>query len=265
MSFPRLFGRRPSPRSIASAPRAGDALQPSSPFDCTPEEVERWNAEWLAYLGREWQQQLTPHTAYPGSTPLPATAREMLDLRVGGAWPLALYCDPEALAGRRVMEMGCGCGNLGKLVARYVESYLGTDYSTLALAVARLVSPPHCAYLHVGDRAALEPRFGTIETVIGRYFWIHQNRRLAGLDLDFLARFLVPGGRIYADFYWPDPAVEQGVVLDPDRPLSHTFPSATFPYTLEDVERTLAGRPFRIEREEVSVQMQRRYVVLERT
>jgi SAM-dependent methyltransferase len=265
MSLSRLLGRRRAGDRPATASPAGDALRPSPPLECTAAEVERWNAEWLAYLGREWQQQLTPHTAYPGKPALPASASDMLALRVGGAWPLALYCDPDALAGRRVMEMGCGCGNLGKLVARYAESYLGTDYSTLALAVARLVSPANCTYVHVGDRAALEPHFGTVETVLGRYFWIHQNRELARLNLEFLARFLVPAGRVYADFYWPDPAVEQGVVLAPDQALSRAYPSATFRYTLEDVARTIDGLPFRIEREELSTPMQRRYVVLERT
>ena len=162
------------------------------------------------------------------------------------------------------MEMGCGCGNLGKLIGRYVDSYLGTDYSTLALKVARLVSPPNCAYVHVADRAGLAPFFGTIDTVISRFFWIHQNFQLAGWNLEFLARFLKPGGRLYADFYWPDPKVEQAVVFPPDHALSKAYPSATFRYTAEDVRRLIAGRPFRVLREEISPEMQRRYVVLER-
>jgi hypothetical protein len=31
--------------------------------------------------------------------------------------------------GERLMAFGCGCGNLGKYLGRYCESYLGTDYS----------------------------------------------------------------------------------------------------------------------------------------
>ena len=160
--------------------------------------------------------------------------------------------------------MGCGCGNLGKLLGRYAESYLGTDYSTLALKIARLVSPPNCAYVHVADRQGLSPFFGTIDTVVGRFFWIHQNLKLGRWNLEFLELFLKPGGRLYADFYWPNPEAEQGVVLAPDHPLSRAYPSATFRYTPEDVGRLIAGRPFRILREEISPAMQRRYVVLER-
>jgi SAM-dependent methyltransferase len=264
-----LRGLRAAPSSgkPAAAPPpipADDELETSPPLECTEREIQRWNDEWLAYLRSEWEYQLAPHTAYPDKPPLPDSPLDLLKLQLGHGWPIALYCDRDALEGRRVMEMGCGCGNLGKLIARYVDSYLGTDYSTLALKVARLVSPPSCSYVHVADRAGLAPFFGTIDTVIGRFFWIHQNFKLAGWNLEFLELFLKPGGRLYADFYWPNPKLEQAVVFPPDHALSRTYPSATFRYSGEDVRRLITGRPFRILREEVSPEMQRRYVVLER-
>jgi len=242
----------------------GDELAASPPLECTEREVERWNEEWFAYLRREWEYQLTPYTAYAEKPPLPDSPLDMLKLPLALGWPIALYCDREALEGRRVMEMGCGCGNLGKLIGRYVDSYLGTDYSTLALKIARLVSPANCNYVHVADRGGLTPFFATVDTVVSRFFWIHQNFQLARWNLEFLELFLKPGGRLYADFYWPNPAVEQGVVFTPDHALSKAYPSATFRYSTADVERLLAGGPFRIARQEVSAEMQRRYVVLER-
>lgn len=241
-----------------------DELAASPPLECTEQEVQRWNEEWFAYLHREWEYQLTPYTAYAEWPPLPDSPLDMLKLPLARGWPIALYCHREALAGRRVMEMGCGCGNLGKLIARYVDSYLGTDYSTLALKIARLVSPANCAYVHVADRGGLTPFFGTVDTVVSRFFWIHQNFQLARWNLEFLELFLKPGGRLYADFYWPNPAVEQAVVFTPDHALSKAYPSATFRYSSEDVRRLLVGRPFRVLSEEVSPEMQRRYVVLER-
>jgi len=250
----------------ALSPSAGpaDELPASPPFECTQREIERWNAEWIEYLRQEWEVQLAPYTDYPRKPPLPASPLAMLGLEIREGWPISLYADADALGGRRVMEMGCGCGNLGKLLGRYVDHYLGTDYSTLALKVARLVSPPNCSYVHVADRTGLAPFFGTIDTVVGRYFWIHQNFQLAGWNLSFLARFLKPGGRLYADFYWPNSGVEQAVVFTPDHALSRAYPSATFRYTGEDVQRLIAGRPFRVLREEISPEMQRRYTVLER-
>ena len=53
-------------------------------------------------------------------------------------------------------------------------------------------------------------------------------------------------------------------VFGPDDPLSPAYPSATFRYDRGDVARLLAGRPFRALREEISDEMQRRFVVLER-
>lgn len=241
-----------------------DELEASPPLECTEREIERWNAEWFEYLKVEWPYQFARYTEYPNTPPLPDSPLEVLKLTFGYAWDLNLYCDKEALAGKRVMEMGCGCGNMGKLLGRYVDSYLGTDYSTLALKVARLVSPPNCSYVHVADRAGLEPFFGTVDTVVGRFFWIHQNLKLGRWNLEFMERFLKPGGLLYADFFWPNPKVEQYVVFTPDHALSKTFPSAMFRYTSEDVKRLIEGRPLRIVREEISVEMQRRYVVFER-
>jgi SAM-dependent methyltransferase len=233
-------------------------------LECTPEDVERWNAEWLAYLSREWPRQLTPHTELPDTPPLPEDPLDLIPLSLGPGWNLAIYCDRDALTGQRVMELGCGCGNLGKQLGRYVESYLGVDYSTMALQIARLVSPPNCAYVHVGDKEGLGRYYGKVDTVIGRYFWIHQNLQLARQNLELLELFLRPGGCLYADFFWPDPQADHFVVLPPDAPLSKTYPSAMFQYALSDVQRLIAGRPFRILRETISRRMERRYVVLER-
>jgi len=250
--------------AAALAARGGDVHEASPLLQCSDADVERWNDEWLAYLRREWQYQLTPHTELTEKPPLPADPLDLVHLSVGLRWKLSLYCDRDALEGRRVMELGCGCGNLGKQVARYVQSYLGVDYSPMALQVARLVSPANCTYIHVSDGEGLGYFFGQVDTVISRFFWIHQNRRPARRHLEFLELFLRPGGRLYAEFYWPDPEVEQFIVLPPGAALSKAHPSATFRYTGEDVQELISGRPFRILRETVSLPMQRRYVVLER-
>ncbi|HKI06217.1 MAG TPA: class I SAM-dependent methyltransferase [Thermoanaerobaculia bacterium] len=249
---------------VLTSVESGDVHEASPLLESAPEDVERWNGEWLAYLGREWPYQLTPYTQFPDKPPLPKDPDGLLDLSVGLGWKLGLYCDRDALEGRRVMELGCGCGNLGKQIARYVDTYLGVDFSTMALQIARLVSPPNCTYIHVSDREGLGYYRGYIETVISRHFWIHQNLEIARRNLEFLELFLRPGGRLYTDFFWPDPRAEQFVVLKPDEPLSKTYPSAMFQYTPEDVRRLISGRPFRILRETISRKMQRRYVVLEK-
>jgi ubiquinone/menaquinone biosynthesis C-methylase UbiE len=160
--------------------------------------------------------------------------------------------------------MGCGCGNLGKLLGRYVESYLGVDYSPMALMIARLVSPENCSYIQVAQQDDLEPHFATIDTVVSRWFWIHQNMKLARVNLEYLNRFLKTGGHLYADFRWPDPAQKQFKVFSPSQPLSEKYPSATFKYTEDDVAALIEGLPFRIVSQEIHVERQARFVRFER-
>ena len=73
-------------------PPEGDELEASPPLECTPDEVERWNAEWLAYLGREWQQQLAPHTAYPGCYALSKVLEEVMLEQYGVQYDLDGCC-----------------------------------------------------------------------------------------------------------------------------------------------------------------------------
>jgi SAM-dependent methyltransferase len=181
----------------------------------------------------------------------------MIDLVIG-EWPLLLYCPREAILGRRVMELGCGCGNLGKLLARYAASYLGIDFSTLALQVARLVSPDNCTYLHVRDVAAQRPWHATIDTVVSRHFWIHQNLEMGRHVLSFLADFLYPGGRLYADFYAPG-GRKPGIELSPEEPLLASHPSALFCYDDEAIAKLIEGLPFRLDHAEVDSRTERRY------
>jgi len=231
---------------------------------CSEREIARWNKEWFAYLAQEWDVQLTPYSAYGDKPGLPDHSERLLELCIGGSPPLSLYCDKDAILGRRVMELGCGCGNLGKHLARWAQSYLGVDYSTLALKIARLVSPANATYVHAADHAQLQPLMGGIDTAVGRFFFIHQNMKLARRVLRFAQAMLADGGRLYADFYWPNPAVEQARVLSPHDPLSAKDPSCTFAYGPEHVRELAQGTAFEVVREVVHPGMQRRYVVFQK-
>lgn len=233
------------------------------PFlSCPPEMVDRWNKEWLRYLEREWTVQFEPWRAYGDLPELPADPLGLLDLTIGPSPPLSLYADRDAILGRRVLELGCGCGNLGKHLARWTEYYVGVDFSTLALKVARLVSPDNARYVHAADYSGLRGYFGQLDTIVGRYFWIHQNFVLGRRIIELFEHLLKDGGRVYADFFWPSPTVKNYMVLSPDAALSKDFPSATFAYARADVERLVAGSRLAIDREVLHEGMQRRYVVL---
>jgi len=236
------------------------------PWKCKAKDIKRWNKEWSRYLLRGFDIHLAPHTDYPDSPNLPDNPMDLVDLSLGWGPPLVLYCHRDAIKGKRIMELGCGCGNMGKLLGRYAKSFLGMDYSTLALKVARLVSPKNCTYVHLTDGAGFKPFKNKIDTVIGRHFWIHQNMEMGRYNIEFMLRFLKPGGRLYADFFWE--TVDKGqdlLVLSPQTHLSINNPSATFLYQPEDVEELIKGFPLEIVGEEISTAMQRRYVVFKRT
>lgn len=233
-------------------------------------EIERWDREWSNYLVREYGHQLTPHTAYPGRPELPEDPLAMIDVSLGNWSTMLFYAPASAICDRSVMEFGCGCGNLGKLVARYARTYVGVDCSRLALAVARLVSPGNASYVHANDAEELARLQGAVDTLISRFFWIHQNFETGRRVLDLVAPVLKPGARLYLDFFWPNPAEAVGFwrtdvmhVLDPRGPLD-AEPSAMFRYTAGDVEELLRGMPYRIISQQEHGPTQRRYVAAEK-
>ena len=244
-----------------------DAYEETAPAQAKQRDIQRWNKEWVRYLGKGWERYLAHHSEYPETPRLPDDPKAMIGVLLGAHSPLEVYCDREWIEGKRLMELGCGCGTLGKLLARYCEAYLGVDFSPLALQVGRLVSPPNCTYVQSADTPRLEPFHGKIDTVISRHFWIHQNLKMGQANLDYYQRFVRQGGRVYLDFFRLDESrMDQDLlVLPPTSRLSRSHPSATFQYTQQHLDTLLAGRPFKVLREEVHRKMQRWYVVLERT
>jgi len=233
-------------------------------------EVERWDREWLNYLLHEYPFQLTPYTAFSNRPELPEDPLAMIDVSLDAWATLMTYAPGSAIRDKSVMEFGCGCGNLGKLIARYTRTYLGVDCSRLALAVARLVSPSNTTYLHPNDVDELASRHGMVDTLVSRFFWIHQNFETGRRVLRIVEPLLKSGGRLYLDFFWPNPSEAIGFwrtkvdrIRAPQDPLDNE-PSAMFQYSARDVEELFRGMPFRVLHQEEHGPTQRRYVVAEK-
>ena len=233
------------------------------------EEIEKWDREWLSYLLSEYQDQLASYKCYPAKPRLPLYPEDLINLSLGYGHRFYAYCHREAISRKKVMELGCGAGNLGKYLARYCKSYLGVDCSQIALAVARLVSPNNCTYLHVNDHQELGKYFGKIDTVISRYFWIHQNMDSARRALRFLGHFMKPNGRIYMDFFMKCPQEAVGhwkntwITLPPGDPLTEAA-STTYEFTLEDINSLISEFGYRMIHHYPDGRTQRRYIVIGR-
>ncbi|MFN8455567.1 MAG: class I SAM-dependent methyltransferase [Anaerolineae bacterium] len=164
------------------------------------------------------------------------------------------------MVGKRVLEIGCGPGFLSKQVAKIAAWYMGIDYSQLALAIARLTSPPNCGYYHLADLAAISQYAGTMDTMVGRNFFIHQNYQNLTWLLALAAILLKPGGLISADFYLGNPAVPQGIVHPARQKLDENYPSCAFEYTVPDITEAASATGFMVESITDNLELQRRFV-----
>lgn len=214
----------------------------------TAAEIDRWDKEWMHYFSTEDRfahlrryDRLVVNDDLQGK-PAEQVFHSNLVIEDGDAAPgaLRIWIEGEAILGRDVLEIGCGCGWLGKRLGLVAHSYLGLDYSEFAIAVARGVSPPNCRYLHLSDREPITGCAGAFDTMVGREFFIHQNYANASWVLKLGAFLLRPGGQVSADFYLPNRRIPQGVLHPARSPLDPVHASCAFLFDEKDL-RSLAG------------------------
>ncbi|WP_338101466.1 class I SAM-dependent methyltransferase [Ramlibacter rhizophilus] len=210
----------------------------------SPSDVARWDREWMQYFATE---DPSPHLIESRKLSLVCSdlARlsqaevygTVLTGRSDGAamTPLRIWVKGADLVGKRVLEIGCGCGWLGKQLGLVCESYTGIDYSQFALAVARGSSPPNCRYFHISEHEDIARLQGQLDTLVGREFFIHQNFDNASWVLGLAAFLLRSGGIVSADFYLPNPAIPQGVVHRARSPLDPTYASCAFTFEPQEI------------------------------
>ena len=177
--------------------------------------AERWDREWITYFrrGSYFFVDCSCRTMKRGG----ASSRVRAALRPSGStsvvpvsaanpvWDIwAIACLPEEIADRDVADLGCGPGQLGRTISYVTRSYLGVDYSPLALRVAQLVSPPQAEFVVRTDADGLARRRGSVDTAFSRHVFIHQNFQQA-VELAQVAADLLRGGGVLAvDFHRPE-------------------------------------------------------------
>jgi SAM-dependent methyltransferase len=178
--------------------------------------------------------------------------------------PLSIWVTGNDLANKSVLEIGCGPGFLGKQLGLVAKNYVGIDYSQLALSIARLVSPNNCEYIQIQDWENIISYVNSIDTMVGRFFFIHQNFENA-LWLFKLANILLkPGGVISADFYQSNPEIPQGIIFPAKSPLSKEYPSCGFEYSESEIQELAATTGFKIVSQHPIPSMQRLFVRFEK-
>ena len=232
------------------------------------EQTRRWDREWLHYFCTEDPKQhmlahdeLGPPVALAGKP-----AAEIYETKLyAELCPLAVWVPGEVLDNSRsVLEIGCGCGFFGKQMGKIGKRYLGLDHSQFALSIARLTSPPQCSYAHLSDAETIRAMAGTMDLMVGRFFFIHQIRASALWVLRLASLLLGKGGLLAADFWLSNPAIAHGIVHPADHGLDPLYPSCAFTFTVEQIHRLAGETGFSVEDVTDQPALQRRFVQLRR-
>jgi 2-polyprenyl-3-methyl-5-hydroxy-6-metoxy-1,4-benzoquinol methylase len=231
--------------------------------------TDRWDREWLAYfLTEDPRPFLLSHQALEiidevkGKKPAEVYHTRLVGTRDVNPFPaLCVWIDGDHIVGKHVLEIGCGPGLLGKQVGKIAASYVGVDYSRLALHIARLTSPQYCSYYHLSELDQIIIHTGTIDTIVGRFFFIHQNYRNLLWILTLASTLLKPDGVISADFYMRNPAVPQGIIYPAHHDLDERYPSCTFEYTKLEIEQAADATGFKVANIVDNVDLQRRFTL----
>ena len=256
----------PAPKgAILREPRGCEAVPL---FD--PEISERWDREWLMYLGNEsMYPHLVPSTELAlAGTIAGKTARGVFYTELarndayGVRGALRAWCPGDLLAEKNVLEIGCGCGFFGKQIGLVCASYLGLDYSHLALTIARATSSSNCTFLHISDAGSLKSHAGKYDVMVGRHFFIHQNFESSVVLLRLAKYLLRRGGFVCADFYHRIPG-QPGNSLAAKAPLDREYPSSGFHYRAEEVIELARTCGFDIKSHVLDQQEQRRFVIFQ--
>lgn len=208
-----------------------------------PALSDKWDKEWIRYFfqhdDRNYFKNYRLHQydlAFSPSEVAAFTADQVLTTRLNPdarESKLQIYVRGETLVGKDVFEMGCGVGMAGRVLGRLAISYVGYDYSPLALQIARLTSPDRCRYVHAGDTAAVEDLHDTADLCFGRHFFIHNNFDNSSWVLRFLRDVVRDDGIIHADFLRSEGASEG--IFPAKSPLTDRTSNGFF-YTRTEIE-----------------------------
>jgi 2-polyprenyl-3-methyl-5-hydroxy-6-metoxy-1,4-benzoquinol methylase len=233
-----------------------------------PSDVDRWDREWMHYFATENRHvHLVEHRKLAVIADLAGrSARDVfytsLTRQRSGEpmLPLHVWAEGDDLVGKKVLEIGCGCGWLGKQLGMVSEAYVGIDYSEFALAVGRGNSPANCRYLHISERDDIAALAGQMDIMVGREFFIHQNFENASWVLRLGAFLLKPGGIVSADFYLADPKIPQGVVHPAKSPLDPVYASCAFAFRPDEIAEVARNAGLEVVASTDHLEYQRRFV-----
>jgi len=205
----------------------------------------RWDREWLQYLAEPTNNPRVYFVSHEGLKSISdlrdRTAEEVYNLhlfsedRAGDLGPIRLWVNGNDIIGKKVLEIGCGAGFSGKQLSKFAAAYLGIDYSQLALQIARLTSPENCFFYHISDIDGIAAHKETVDLMVCRDFFIHQNYKTALTTVRLASGLLKPGGTLTADFFVENLEIGSPVTHPASSDLDGQFPSCAFVFSMEEI------------------------------
>lgn len=237
-------------------------------YNVNSSDILRWDKEWTRYLcnyhGSQYFGSLTDRNSQVSKfikDIFKLSADEVYDFQ-GPASVINIWCDSDNIVDKKIVELGCGPGQLGKQLGHLAVHYLGLDYSNLALYIARIVSPMSCEYINIGDKSSIAKFRNSRDTVVTRHFYIHQNISNA-IWVTRLAHFLLkPEGLLIADFYYPtqEDFEKNNPNFLPAKSSLQQHPSAVFYFSTDEINEVADLCGFKIVDEKIDSARKRRFV-----
>ena len=237
----------------------------------TLELEEKWDREWCRYFtryhGNTWFVNLSRATraALEFQEEFSSLSKEDLfsyTRLLPESINIGLYISPEDIYQKKIAEIGCGPGQLGKQLAYVCEEYLGLDHSRLATDIAKILSPDNCRYLALRDLREVLGFLRTRDVVLTRHFYIHQNFENALWVSRLAGDLLKGGGVLVADFYYPEGelVLDRGPVRSCRDALEEEVPSRMYYFTDSEIEEIAFSGGFKIEEVTKREDCQRQFV-----
>lgn len=218
-----------------------------------------WDRYWGAAIAGSMETCLQPSDQWnriPSVRASRLSAEEMLGATIsqnvvsGQNRGIGLFIPGSAIVGKRVVEIGCGYGELARQLLPWTSRFLGLDVSRLVISVAKSgVRSRRLRYAWLGDNDVFKDFEGTFDTIVSQNVFFHLNLRHAIGVLGRAGRLLRPGGAATLELCTIVPGSIAGVVHESTSDLDPNHPTAGYRFTDADIGRLVNASGFRVESE----------------
>ena len=207
--------------------------------------TRRWDKEWMRYFssGKDYSFYFydmdTPNYAlnFTPNQIKEFSSERFFRTKLFKQTPGSIWLPGKEFVNKKVVEIGCGPGIMGRISSRYVDQYMGVDVSRFALSIAELTSPSICSYTHIFDATTLAASRNSFDLAYGRHFFIHHNYADSVWLLALMRDLTRTGGIVHADFFGNESSLDGHRRVKSTAELSEEHPSSLYYFSDSQIER----------------------------